>query len=477
MLIQHLAEVGEGSGQPTEPQHTPTTASPSHIVPIPTVASSSQPKKTQKHKKTKRKATEISQSSRPTTFIADETVHEERKDRVERAATTAASLDAEFERLSKQSHEPPLSRVNTLGSGEDNMQLMEMMKLYTKLSKRVKRLEKKRKSRTLQLKMRFFKVRIESSAEKSLGDQEDASNQERNGQDKGISFVQDAEIQGRYGHDIKINTGSTSITTASINITIAEPVTTVSTPITTASVSISTIEPNHELAERLQAEEQRALSIEESFEEVQKDFDKTMSWVNLFVPMDKEVVKGSRKKAKSSRKEAVSKKRARKRLDEESIKRQKLEDDAEKEELRACLEIVQHDDSAIIRSDGSTRYYKIFSAMLDDFDRQDVLDLYRLKMRYGKNQQDYTLISWRLYDSCGIYLLLMDTGMSIHMLVEKEYHLTQKMLSRMLSGRLEVDHECEMANELIRYIKSQYKKWRNDWIHPPGEDKTFNQET
>ncbi|GJR63549.1 hypothetical protein Tco_1505711 [Tanacetum coccineum] len=31
----------------------------------------------------------------------------------------------------------------------------------------------------------------------------------------------------------------------------------------------------------------------------------------------------------------------------------------------------------IIRADGSTKYYKIFSAMLDDFDRQDVLDLYR----------------------------------------------------------------------------------------------------
>nr|GEZ68592.1 hypothetical protein [Tanacetum cinerariifolium] len=82
-------------GQPTEPQHTPTTASLSHIVPIPTVASSSQPKKTQKHRKTKRKATEISQSSGPTTLVAYETVHEEKEDRVEMDATTAASLDAE----------------------------------------------------------------------------------------------------------------------------------------------------------------------------------------------------------------------------------------------------------------------------------------------------------------------------------------------------------------------------------------------
>ncbi|GKD06354.1 hypothetical protein Tco_1181328, partial [Tanacetum coccineum] len=50
----------------------------------------------------------------------------------------------------------------------------------TNLMKRVKRLEKKTKSRTLQLKRRLFKVRIESSAEKSLGAQEDAFKQGRN---------------------------------------------------------------------------------------------------------------------------------------------------------------------------------------------------------------------------------------------------------------------------------------------------------
>ncbi|GKF70215.1 hypothetical protein Tco_0203272, partial [Tanacetum coccineum] len=45
--------------------------------------------------KTKRKAIEISQSSGPTTLVADETVHEERGDSVEKGVTTATSLDAE----------------------------------------------------------------------------------------------------------------------------------------------------------------------------------------------------------------------------------------------------------------------------------------------------------------------------------------------------------------------------------------------
>nr|GEV48052.1 retrovirus-related Pol polyprotein from transposon TNT 1-94 [Tanacetum cinerariifolium] len=217
--------------------------------------------KDSKHKKTKRKATEISQSSGPTAFVADETVYKERGDRAERAATTASSLKADgprhqdtilgdklaqtrFERLSKQSHEPPLSRVNTLGSREDSMKGFEI----TNLKKRVKRLEKRTKSITSHLKRRLFRVRIESSTEKSLGDQEDASIQGKNiadfDQNEGISFVQeDAETQGRYGYDIEINVVSTSITTANINITTAEPDTTVSVPVTTAGVFISTAEP------------------------------------------------------------------------------------------------------------------------------------------------------------------------------------------------------------------------------------------
>ncbi|GJU50894.1 hypothetical protein Tco_1220449, partial [Tanacetum coccineum] len=192
-------------------------------------------------------ATEISQSSGPTTLVADETVHEEKGDSVERAATTATGLDADlggssrrqdtilrdtpaqtrFERLSKQSNNPPFSRVNTL--------------------KRFKKLEKKKNSRTPQLKRRLFKVRKKSSAEKSLGDQEDSSKQGRNeiDQDEGILwFQEDSEIQGRYGHDIRVNTAITSITTASINITTVEPITTASAPVTTAGVSVSNTEPS-----------------------------------------------------------------------------------------------------------------------------------------------------------------------------------------------------------------------------------------
>ncbi|GJR83192.1 putative ribonuclease H-like domain-containing protein [Tanacetum coccineum] len=42
-----------------------------------------------------------------------------------------------FEAASKQSNNPPLSRVNILGSEEDSMKLKELMELYTKLSERI----------------------------------------------------------------------------------------------------------------------------------------------------------------------------------------------------------------------------------------------------------------------------------------------------------------------------------------------------
>ncbi|GJZ76961.1 hypothetical protein Tco_0641633 [Tanacetum coccineum] len=89
----------------------------------------------------------------------DETVIKEWKDIMERAATTASGLEAEqdsgscprcqdttlggakaqirFEDASKQSNDPYLSRVNTLGCGEDNMKLKELMDLCTELPEKV----------------------------------------------------------------------------------------------------------------------------------------------------------------------------------------------------------------------------------------------------------------------------------------------------------------------------------------------------
>ncbi|GKA95527.1 hypothetical protein Tco_0817565 [Tanacetum coccineum] len=100
-----------------------------------------------------KRTTEISQSSGHIPLTTNETVIKEWEDRMERAATTTSSLKAveqwcqdtilggveaqtRFEAASKQPNDPPLSRVNTLGSRENNMKLKELMEFCTKLSER-----------------------------------------------------------------------------------------------------------------------------------------------------------------------------------------------------------------------------------------------------------------------------------------------------------------------------------------------------
>ncbi|GKD61566.1 hypothetical protein Tco_1299075, partial [Tanacetum coccineum] len=78
----------EGSAMPTDPYHTPT------IIQL----STSQPKKTQRPRRPKRKDTQVPQSSVPSDYVADEAVEEEMDESLERAATTATSLDAEQDR-------------------------------------------------------------------------------------------------------------------------------------------------------------------------------------------------------------------------------------------------------------------------------------------------------------------------------------------------------------------------------------------
>ncbi|GJW38543.1 putative ribonuclease H-like domain-containing protein [Tanacetum coccineum] len=103
----------------------------------------------------KRSDTKIPQSSGPPINVGNEAVHKELGDRMEKAATTASSLEAEqesgscprcqdiilgdvdaqtrFDTTSKQSYDPPLLRGYTLRSREDSLKLLELIELCTTL--------------------------------------------------------------------------------------------------------------------------------------------------------------------------------------------------------------------------------------------------------------------------------------------------------------------------------------------------------
>ncbi|GKC96150.1 hypothetical protein Tco_1161592 [Tanacetum coccineum] len=272
MVVQNQSQMGEGSANPTDPHHTPTFIQPSP-----------QPQKTQKPRKPKRKDTQVPQPSDPTKSVADEVVHKELGDSLVRAATTASSLEAEqdsgninktqskatpnesssqgtnsgggpwcqetigdtiaqtrFESVSKHSNDSLLARGNTLQSDEDRLKLNELMTLCTtlqnrvldlektkttqhneiaSLKRRVKKLEKKDRSRIHRLK-RLYKVgltaRVESSDnEESLG--EDASKQGR------IDAIDaDEEITLVSVHDVNVSAGEEVFATTVDDITLAQ---------------------------------------------------------------------------------------------------------------------------------------------------------------------------------------------------------------------------------------------------------------
>ncbi|GKB71960.1 hypothetical protein Tco_0933372 [Tanacetum coccineum] len=71
------------------------------------------------------------------------------------------------------------------------------------------------------------------------------------------------------------------------------------------------------------------------------------------------------------------------------------------------------------------------------------------------NQQDWDIVSWRLYEACGVCILELKDGTVIYMLVERRYPLSKELLQRMFDLGLEVEEESTAAQHLVRFIKQQ----------------------
>nr|GEU41620.1 hypothetical protein [Tanacetum cinerariifolium] len=179
------------------------------------------------------------------------------------------------------------------------------------------------------------------------------------------------------------------------------------------------------------------------FDKIQEMIDRAFKRVNTFEDIRIEFVK---------RKE----KRAGEELIQKSTKKQKVDDDKEKAELKQLIETILDKEEVaidviplavkspriidwtihkegkksnyqIVRADEMSQMYMIFSQMLKNIDREYLEDLYKLSMQ-------------------------------IYMLVEKKYPLTPPTLSMMLEKKLQIDYESEMAYWVCKLIKKQLKK-------------------
>ncbi|GJS87890.1 hypothetical protein Tco_0770526 [Tanacetum coccineum] len=142
-----------------------------------------------------------------------------------------------------------------------------------------------------------------------------------------------------------------------------------------------------------------------SFANIQELFDKAMKRVNTFVDYRTELVEEK----------------------QENTKKQKVDEDKETTELQSLIEVVLDDEEEvaidvvplatkpltivdwkihkegkksyyqIIRADGKSQMYGVFSQMLKSFSRKDLEDLYKLvkaKYRSTRPVEDLDLILW-----------------------------------------------------------------------------------
>ncbi|GJY16869.1 hypothetical protein Tco_0387291 [Tanacetum coccineum] len=140
----------------------------------------------------------------------------------------------------------------------------------------------------------------------------------------------------------------------------------------------------------------------------------------------------------------------------------------------------------VTEANGNFRAFNYLLEVLHIFDRQDLFHLYDLVMnQYSKvtmegielilwgdlkilmesskeendqsdfwnNQQNREIVTWRLYEACGVYILELEDGTVIHTLVERRYPLLKDLMQRMLDFGLEVEIESIIALDLIRFIK------------------------
>nr|GEV77344.1 ribonuclease H-like domain-containing protein [Tanacetum cinerariifolium] len=408
-----VQQLGKGSAMPTDPHHTPTILQPS----------SSQSQKTQKPRKPTRKDTQVPQPSGLTESVTDEAVHKELGNRLVRAATTASN------------------RSRARQCDEDRMKLDELMELCTNLQnkvldleqtkttqrneidslkKRVKKLEKRNRSRTHQLKRLFKGRRIDAiDADEDITLVNDADNEmfdvdDLGGEEVFVAWqnenvveevVNAAQVKGIVFQELGKSTTTTTTKISSQQpkenckgIMIEEPV---------KPKKKDQIRLDEEAAKKLQAEfdeeerlkrrkhfaakraeekrnkpptkaQQRKImytylkNIEgyklndlklKEFDSIQEIFDKAFKRVNAFEEFRTKLVEGKEKRAGTK-------------LEQEITKKQKVDDDKEKAKLKKLMEtILDEEEVAIdaiplavksprivdwkIYKEGKKRYYQI----------------------------------------------------------------------------------------------------------------------
>ncbi|GJY01514.1 hypothetical protein Tco_0359666 [Tanacetum coccineum] len=410
-----------------------------------------------------RKDTELPQTSGPTTNVADEAVNEEMNASLEKATTTATSLDAEQDRgnINKTQSKATLNEPSFIGTSsgsgprrqdiigdtiaQTRTQRLQALEINS-LKRRVTKLKRRKRSGTHGIK-RLYKVglsaKVESSDEEQSLDEEDASKQGRIADIDAakdiylINVYKDEDMFGVNDLDGDEVVVETEVAPKDVNLSVDE------VTLAQALAALKSTKPkadkddvqakidaDYQLAQRLQAEEQEELTDEEKarlfvqfLEKIRKFFaakrvekkgtDHQQELNKGVSYMDTEVVEESSKKAEAEIAQESSSKKAGEELEQESFK---------KEDLEVLWRLVK------------ARFEKI-----KPVNHMDNFLLVNLKTMFEHHVEDNSIL----------YFLL----------AEKMYPLINHTLHQMFNDvKLQVDYECEMAFELLRLVKKQFKE-------------------
>ncbi|GJU67651.1 hypothetical protein Tco_1253910 [Tanacetum coccineum] len=421
--------MGEGSTNLTDPHHTPTFIQPS-----------TQPQKTQKPKKPKRKDTQVPQPSDPTESVADEAVYKELGDSLVRVATTASSLEAERDSdniNNTQSKATPNessflgTTLESLGEDASKQGMIDAIDADEEITLvNVQNTDEE-----------MFDVNVLDGEEVFVAEQEVAANKEVNDEVNVVEEVVEDAAQVSVAGNVVSTTGDATTVSAATTTTDddGQRRETCKRERAKKEANIALIETwddlqakigvDHQLVERLQAPEQEELSVEEKatlFQQLLEKRRKHFAAKRAEEKRNKRPTKAQQRKIMCTYQKNMEgyklqdlklkgvggRQRKESKLIQESAKKQKVEDDKETAELKQCLEIIPDEEEVtidaiplvvkspsivgwkihkegrksyyqIIRADGKSQMYMIFSHMLKSFNMEDLEDLYKLvKAKY-----------------------------------------------------------------------------------------------
>ncbi|GKA47823.1 hypothetical protein Tco_0740781, partial [Tanacetum coccineum] len=221
----------------------------------------------------------------------------------------------------------------------------------------------------------------------------------------------------------------------------------------------------------------------EEIKEIKEEFDKLVQQIDTFVPINLEATKA---KLKRYGEELQTKTLKKQRFDDKYVPaiREKVAKSAQEDSETDKEESVEAMNPTPLTT--KSDIYMSFGAMVKDFTRKDVIELYRLVMqKYGTNRPEdaydrvlwsdlktmfdpplnedaiwslplqQKMISWKYYDKCVVHYLTLEAS-SIYMLADRKYPLSKDACQVMLKTKLLDGTMDEVCYKLLKMIEKFY---------------------